>query len=191
MIPDQQIKRALKFAKPVLVSKFNASKAQGILAVMEANYQKLATEVPSFKSSFNRMTLKIAVDILAFYQALLTELPQSQALESSALFVNNWMDGQFERWLVRKIYANRILHLISRRWWFSNVNLTVPTSQMDGKMNSYRLKATCSMVLMPLAAVPSNFSPKWVSQSWLPSYVVETSTSRNIYRRGSSSNAPK
>ncbi len=122
MIPDKQIKRALKFAKPVVASKFNALKAQAILAVMEANYQKLAPEVPSFKSSFNRMTLKIAVDILAFYQALLTELPQSEALELITPFVNNWMDGQFERWIVRKIYANRILHLISRRCWFSNVN---------------------------------------------------------------------
>ena len=82
MIRDRQIKRALRFAKPVWGSKFNASKAQAILAVMEANYQKLTPEVPLFKSSFNRMTFKIAVDILAVYQALLTELPQSEALES-------------------------------------------------------------------------------------------------------------
>ena len=94
MIPDKQIKRALKFAKPVWGSKFNASKAQAILAVMETSYQKLAPEVPSLKSSVNRMTLKMAVDILAFYQALLTELPQSEALESIAPFVNNWFERE-------------------------------------------------------------------------------------------------
>ena len=111
------------------------SKAQAILAVMEANYQKLAPEVPSFKSSFNRMALKIAVDILAFYQALLTELPSSEALELITPFVNNWFDGQFERGLIRKIYANRILHLISRRWWFSNVNRAVVENSISRKIS--------------------------------------------------------
>ena len=75
MIPDKQIRRALRFAKHVEASQFNDTEAQAILAVMEANYQTLASEVPSFKSPFNQMTLKIAVDVLAFYRALLTVLP--------------------------------------------------------------------------------------------------------------------
>jgi hypothetical protein len=122
MIPDKQIKRALRFARPVLASQVNSTKAQAILAAMEANYQTLAPEVPSLKSPFNRMTLKIAVDMVAFYRALLTELPQPEALELIQPFVNNWMDGQFDRWIARTIYANRTLHRIYRRWWFADIN---------------------------------------------------------------------
>lgn len=69
MISKKQIRRALRFAAPVLASQFSDSKAFTLLAAMEANYKTLAPEVPAFKSSFNRMTLKIAVDVLAFYPA--------------------------------------------------------------------------------------------------------------------------
>jgi L-2-amino-thiazoline-4-carboxylic acid hydrolase len=122
MISHGQIARALRFAKPIAASRFDPPKAQAILDAMEANYQTLAPEVPVFKSSFNRMTLKIAVDTLAFYRALQTELPQPKALELILPFVNNWMDGQFDAWIARVGYANRTLHLLYRRRWFADAN---------------------------------------------------------------------
>lgn len=67
-----------------------------IISAMKANYQEIGVEAPEFRSAFNQMTLKIAVDVLAFYRALLTELPKSEALELIQPFVNNWMDGQFD-----------------------------------------------------------------------------------------------
>ena len=44
MIPDKQIKRALRFAKSVLASQFNDAKTQAILTVMESNYQTLSPQ---------------------------------------------------------------------------------------------------------------------------------------------------
>lgn len=122
MITPTQIERALRFATPVVLSRFGEQKAQAILSVMKANYSAIGAEVPAFKSSFNRMTIKIAVDVLAFYRALLTELPKSEALELIQPFVNNWMDGQFDRWIARFGYANRTLHLLYRRRWFNDIN---------------------------------------------------------------------
>lgn len=121
-IHNTQIGRAIRFANPVLASRFDHQKTQTLLSVMKSNYQAIAPEVPEFKSSFNRMTIKIAVDVLAFYRALLTELPQSEALELIQPFVNNWMDGQFDRWIARFGYANRTLHLLYRRRWFDDIN---------------------------------------------------------------------
>jgi hypothetical protein len=89
---------------------------------MEENYPILAPQVPVLKSSFNRMTLKIAVDVLAFYRALLTELSDSESKNLIQPFVNNWMDGQFDTWIARKVFAHRTLHQIYRRWWFARAN---------------------------------------------------------------------
>jgi L-2-amino-thiazoline-4-carboxylic acid hydrolase len=122
MITDEQIKRALRFAAPVVSSHFDNQKSQVILSNMKTNYLIIAPEVPSFKSSFNQITLKIAVDVLAFYRALLIELTKPEALKLITPFVDNWMDGQFDRWIARKVYANRTLHLLYRRWWFYDVN---------------------------------------------------------------------
>ncbi len=122
MIAQAQIERAIRFATPVVTSHFDNQKAQTILSAMKANYQTIGTEVPSFKSSFNQMTLKIAVDALAFYRALLTHAPRSEALALIQPFVDNWMDGQFDHWISRVVYANRTLHLLYRRRWFAITN---------------------------------------------------------------------
>jgi hypothetical protein len=122
MITNTQIERALRFATPMVNAHFDTQEAKAILSAMQENYQALALKTPSFKSSFNQMTLKIAVDALAFYQALLTKLPQSEALALIKPFVDNWMDGQFDRWIARAVYANRTLHLLYRRRWFADVN---------------------------------------------------------------------
>lgn len=122
MITNKQIDRALRFARPVLESHFDTQKAQIILAKMKANYQEIGPDVPSLKSSTNRMLIKMTVDILAFYRALLSEMPQSEAIELIQPYVNNWMDGQFERWIVRLIYANRRLHLPFRRRMIADAN---------------------------------------------------------------------
>jgi L-2-amino-thiazoline-4-carboxylic acid hydrolase len=122
MISHRQIVRALRFAEPILAAQFDPVKVRAILDTMGTNYYALASEIPVFKSSFNRMTLKIAVDALAFYRALLTELPQPDALELVLPFVNNWMDGQFDTWIARMGYANRTPHLLYRRWWFADAN---------------------------------------------------------------------
>jgi DHA1 family multidrug resistance protein-like MFS transporter len=133
-ITRRQIDRALRFAEPVVASCFDARKAQAILTTMRANYEALEAEVPPLKSPFNRMTIRIAVDLLAFYRALPTELRQSEALALARPFVNNWMDGQFDRWIARRVYANRSLHRFYRRWWFSSVNRA---DEPDGQKFDY------------------------------------------------------
>lgn len=122
MITKTQIERATRFAIPVLNSRFDNQKVQAIISKTRANYQTIDPEVPPFKSSFNQMTIKLAVDTLAFYRALLTETPQSETLALIQPFVNNWMDGQFDHWIARTVYANRTLHLLYRRWWFADIN---------------------------------------------------------------------
>jgi len=122
MITNTQIQRAIRFATPIVASRFDNQKTEVIISVMKANYQEIGLEATEFRSAFNQMTLKIAVDVLAFYRALLTELPKSEALELIQPFVNNWMDGQFDRWIARFGYANRFIHLLYRRRWFDDVN---------------------------------------------------------------------
>jgi hypothetical protein len=122
MITNTQIQRAIRFATPIVASRFDNQKTEIIISAMKANYQKIGVEAPEFRSAFNQMTLKIAVDVLAFYRALLTELPKSEALELIQPFVNNWMDGQFDCWIARFGYANRAIHLLYRRRWFDDVN---------------------------------------------------------------------
>ncbi len=122
MKTSTQIKRALGFATPVVEEYFDPDQAHIVLSLMQANYQSLALKVPLFKSSFNEMTLRLAVDTLALYQALLTKMPQPEALSLIQPFVNNWMDGQFDRRIARTVYANPTLHLFYRRWWFNRVN---------------------------------------------------------------------
>ena len=129
MITNKQIDRALRFARPVLDSHFDRQKTQTLLDKMKADYQELAPEVPSLKSSTNQMLLKIAVDTLALYRALLSEMSQSEALALIQPYVNNWMDGQFERWIVRAIYANRRLHLPFRRRMIADANRA---DELDG-----------------------------------------------------------
>ncbi|OPF17536.1 hypothetical protein B1L04_16435 [Microcystis aeruginosa KW] len=122
MITNTQIQRAIRFATPIVASRFDNQKTEIIISAMKANYQEIGVEAPEFRSAFNQMTLKIAVDVLAFYRALLTELPKSEALELIHPFVNNWMDGQFDCWIARFGYANRAIHLLYRRRWFDDVN---------------------------------------------------------------------
>ncbi|NCR15450.1 MAG: hypothetical protein GPJ24_22945 [Microcystis aeruginosa SX13-11] len=121
MITNTQIQRAIRFATPIVASRFDNQKTEIIISAMKANYQEIGVEAPEFRSAFNQMTLKIAVDVLAFYRALLTELPKSEALDLIQPFVNNWMDGQFDRWIARFGYANRAIHLLYRRRWFVDI----------------------------------------------------------------------
>ena len=89
MITNTQIQRAIRFATPIVASRFDNQKTEIIISAMKANYQEIGVEAPEFRSAFNQMTLKIAVDVLAFYRALLTELPKSEALDLIQPFVNN------------------------------------------------------------------------------------------------------
>ncbi|HEX2998524.1 MAG TPA: L-2-amino-thiazoline-4-carboxylic acid hydrolase [Anaerolineales bacterium] len=122
MTAKAQIERAIRFAAPVVASHFDKQKAQTILEAMRKNYQAIDPEVPILKSPFNQMTLKIAVDALAFYRALLTKVPQAETLVLIQPFVDNWMDGQFDHWIARTVYANRALHILYRRRWFAMTN---------------------------------------------------------------------
>jgi hypothetical protein len=122
MISETQIRRAVRFATPVLAERFDEAGVQQLLALMRENYTAIVPEVPQFRSRFNRMTLKIAVDVLAFYRALRTALAQDEALTLIQPFVNNWMDGQFDSPIARFGYAHRWTHLLYRRMWFSSAN---------------------------------------------------------------------
>jgi hypothetical protein len=134
VIPAQQIERALRFARPVLMSRVGEPEGRAILDAMETNYLALASEVPPLHSYFNRMTLRIAVDVVAFYRALPAELPGAEKLGLTQALIDNWMDGQFDSWLARHVYANRTLHRLYRRIWFSSVNRA---DEPDGQRFEY------------------------------------------------------
>lgn len=122
MVPEKQISRALRFAKAAVARRFGEEESQGILAAMRRNFAILAPGVPELKAPSSQMTLRIAVDSLAFYRGLPADVPEAERLELVQSFVNSWMDGQFDRWIARKVYANRTLHLLFRRWWFRSAN---------------------------------------------------------------------
>jgi len=122
MVSEKQISRALRFAKAALARRFGEEESQGILAAMRSNFAILAPCVPELKAPTSQMTLRIAVDSLAFYHGLPADAPQAERLDLVQSFVNIWMDGQFDRWIARKVYANRTLHFLFRRWWFWSAN---------------------------------------------------------------------
>jgi hypothetical protein len=116
MISEKQISRAVRFAGPVLAQQFGEDESHRILAAMRGNFAALAPSVPRLKAPTSRMTLP-------------ADVPQAERLQLVQSFVNNWMDGQFDRWIARKAYANRSLHLLFRRWWFRSANRV---DELDG-----------------------------------------------------------
>ncbi|NOK58623.1 MAG: hypothetical protein GFH27_549279n429 [Chloroflexi bacterium AL-W] len=116
MVAQKQIHRALKFARPVVAAHFDAHATRVILTKMRVQYQIFSSDLPQLKSPFNHVTLKIAVDTLALYRALRTNLALIPP------FIDNWMEGQFDSWVARKVFAQPTLHRLYRRWWFGNVN---------------------------------------------------------------------
>ncbi|MCG8349250.1 MAG: L-2-amino-thiazoline-4-carboxylic acid hydrolase [Chloroflexales bacterium] len=68
------------------------------------------------------MLLRIAVDTLVFYRILPPDMSQETRLHLAQEFVNNWMDGQFDGWIARKVYANPFLHRLYRLRWFRSAN---------------------------------------------------------------------
>ena len=96
MITNEQMDRASSVAKPVLDSHFDRQQSQEILMRMKFNYQEIGSQIPPFKPPSSPMTIKIAVDTLAFFQALLTEVSEAEALELVQPFVDNWMDGPLD-----------------------------------------------------------------------------------------------
>jgi len=122
MITTKQKKRALRFAKDVLEQNYTEEQIHRMTSMMKKSYREIQPHVPRFKSSFNKTLIKISIDTLAFYKAILTELNKDDSLKLIELFVNRWMDGQFDSWMARKIYANRFLHRLYRRLWFARTN---------------------------------------------------------------------
>ena len=122
MVTKKQITRALRFARPILVGQFGPDRSQAMLEAMEGVYPALEPGIPDLKNGTNRMVLRIAVDTLAFYRILPPEMPEAERLDLAQAFVNNWMDGQFDRWIARKVYATPSLHRIYRMRWFRTVN---------------------------------------------------------------------
>ena len=122
MVSRKQRSRALRFACTVVAARFATSRGREIRATMQAQYKLLAPTIPPLTSRINRMLLQIAVDTLAFYRALPSTIPPDERLDAAQAFVNVWMDGQFDRWIARKVYANHVLHRLYRQWWFGSAN---------------------------------------------------------------------
>lgn len=130
MVSENQIKRGLRFAAPVFEEYFEKEIARSLLELMQARYRIIAPDVPVLKSPFNSMNMTIAVDALAFYQALQSALSKEDALQRMDDFINNWVDSQFGAWAVKTIHGNRTLHLFYRRKWFEMVN---KANETDGQ----------------------------------------------------------
>jgi len=130
MITKNQIERALRFAKPVFVEQFGSDQSDDLLAAMEAIYRDLEPGAPHLTNEKNKMLLRIAVDAVALYRVLPAGMPQDEKLALEQGFVNNWMDGQFERWIARKVWATPLLHRLYRRWWF---RLSNKADEPDGQ----------------------------------------------------------
>jgi hypothetical protein len=122
MVSRKQRLRALRFARSVVAAQFDTSRGQEILTAMQGQYKLLAPTIPPLTSRINRILLQIAVDTLAIYRALPSTISPEQRLDAAQAFVNTWMDGQFDRWIARKVYANHVLHRLYRRWWFRSAN---------------------------------------------------------------------
>jgi hypothetical protein len=97
MVSDKQISRAMRFARAVVAPRFGEEESQSILAAMRNNFAILAPSIPELGAPTSQMTLRIAVDSLVFYRALPADVPQAERLDLVQSFVNNWMDGQFDR----------------------------------------------------------------------------------------------
>jgi hypothetical protein len=121
-IPGRQIARALRFARPVLARRLDDAATAAVLASMRARYADLAPAVPRLRAPTSRMTLRLGVDALAFYRALGDRVPQAERLALTQAFVDIWMDGQFDTWIARAVYGNRLLHRLYRRWWVWSAN---------------------------------------------------------------------
>lgn len=134
MITEKQITRALRFAEPVLVEGIGSQRSRDILVAMKAIYRDLKPGLPQVKNDKNRMLLRIAVDVLAFYRVLPADMSQDEKLVLVQAFVNNWMDGQFDRWIARQVWANPVLHRLYRVRWFRAVDRA---DEPDGQWFEY------------------------------------------------------
>jgi hypothetical protein len=123
VISRRQVNRALRFARPLLLEHLGEDDVVAVERQLLHEYAEVAPAVPLLHSPISRMTLRIAVDSLVLYRSLPTDLPRDMKLAVVSGFVANWMDGQFDRALVRWAYAHRVPHLLLRRWWFWTANL--------------------------------------------------------------------
>lgn len=135
MITKKQIRRALRFAKPVLVERFGLQQTQDRLTAMKMIYHDLRPNLPQVENDKNQMILRIAVDALAFYRILPPGLLQDEKQGLVQRFVNNWMDGQFDRWIARRVWATPFLHRLYRIRWFRSVNRA---DELDGQRFEYK-----------------------------------------------------
>jgi hypothetical protein len=64
VIPRRQIKRALRFARPLLAQQLRGEAAAAVEGRLLEQYAAVAPAVPRLRSPMSRMTLRIAVDAL-------------------------------------------------------------------------------------------------------------------------------
>lgn len=121
MTTARQISRAVSFARKALSSTFSEEELDIFIARMKQSYSRM-TSLPELEHPKNRMVINIAIDALAFYRSFDESFPREQRLLKVQSFANNWMEGQFDRWIARFVYANRILHRAYRLKWFRTAN---------------------------------------------------------------------